>query len=131
MNVTCQQEQLARAQSFLEELDLTSRLIDQRVNMGSRAAAIELDQANFEAGTLASLMSGTTAAMTSNAQTIAQLAMANASGAGQFFGQNFNSAFNAIGDAVSTFVQGKIGGGSSAPTGNFTTAGGARRPVFD
>ncbi len=103
-----EQEAMARAQSLLEELDLTARLIDTRTNQALRAATIELDQGNFELGTTASVLSGVQSAMTSAAQTQAQLAAANASGLGEFLGFNLNDSLAGAADSIDTFIDGLL-----------------------
>lgn len=108
-----EQEQLARAQSFLEELDLTARLIDQRTNLATRAAAVEIDQANFETAAAANILSGVQSVATENARLLGEMAVLNSQGAGQFFGYNFNDTFNAINSSVSDWVSGMAADGGS------------------
>jgi len=105
-----EQEALVRAQSFLEELDLTARLIDTRTNQALRAATAELDQGNFELGVTASVLTGVQSAMTSAAQAQAQLAAANASGLGEFLGFNLGDSLTSVSDSVGTFINDLLSG---------------------
>lgn len=108
-------EQLARAQGLLEELELTTRLIDQRTNSALRAASVELDQNNFELGLTTQVLTGVQSAMTETAKAQAQLAAASAQGAGQFLGFNLNDSLNQAGQAagawINDFLNPAVGGG--------------------
>lgn len=73
-----------RARSFLEELDLTSRLIQEQTGYLTSAAELGINQANLEFQLATSLINGTQQVLQSNANAIADLAAQNAAGAGAF-----------------------------------------------
>lgn len=72
----------AKAQSFLEELDATTKLITQRGALLSAAAEKQLSQLNLDFQQASNLINGTQQVLASNAQALADIAVANASGAG-------------------------------------------------
>lgn len=112
-----------RAQSFLEELDLTNKLIQQRGAVLSSAAEKQLSQLNLEFGEASNLINGTQQVLTSNANALAQLAIANAQGAGQFAAPTAK----AVGSGVSQLVGSGLtdlfsGGGGGGITLNSANA---------
>jgi hypothetical protein len=68
------QEAEVRAQSFLEELQLTTNLIERETQFRTNAMATALDSLNFEASLATQLATGATAAMQASASMQAQLA---------------------------------------------------------
>ena len=64
----------ARAQSFLEELQLTTNLIERETQFRTSAMSTALDSLNFEASLATQLATGATAAMQASASMQAQLA---------------------------------------------------------
>lgn len=107
-----QAEAEAEAASFLEELDVTNRLLEQRFQTNLETVTTELNQANFEAKLAAQLSGAATQALTSLnqinaslAQSRAKLALERSQGIGQFF----EPAISAIGSGVS----GLFGGGTT------------------
>lgn len=103
-----QAEDRVRAESFLQELDLSVQLIEAETTRRSAAVLKNLEQANFEARVAADL-----GGVIQNAMTTAQTALSNlraqeAAGIGRF-GADIGGP---IGDAVGGFFG---GGGSAAP----------------
>jgi len=68
------QEAEVRAQSFLEELQLTTNLIERETQFRTNAMSVALDSLNFEASLATQLATGATAAMQASASMQAQLA---------------------------------------------------------
>lgn len=100
----------AEAASFLEELDVTNRLLEQRFQTNLQEVTTQLNQANFEANLAAQLSGAATNALTANnqinaslAQSRAQLALERSRGIGQFF----EPAISAIGQGVSGLFNGQ------------------------
>lgn len=95
----------ARAQSFLEELDLTTKLITQRGAVLADTAEKQLSQLNTEFGIASNLINGTQQVFQDNASTLANLAVANAQGQGAAFQTNFGPAVDAVQSGVTSGVQ--------------------------
>ena len=104
------QENLARNQSFLQELDLASRLIQDQFAIDVQASNAELDQLNLETQVAANIATGSQSALSGNAQFLAQLEAQRAANKGAFFQPIIDSVGSAVGNAVG----GLFGGGSSA-----------------
>lgn len=91
-----------RAESFMQELNLTMSLIEQQTRELQSAAARELDQANFELQAAANFANGVNVVASNNAAALAQLEAQSALNAGQFFAPFVNQ----VGQSVSNFVGG-------------------------
>lgn len=98
-----------RAESFLQELDMTQQLVEQEFTARRGEFQTRLDELNLQAEIGTQLASGATAQLGANARLKAELASQAAAGAGRFF----EPTANAIGSAVS----GMFGGGSTAGAG--------------
>lgn len=92
----------ARAESFLQELDITTQLIQQE--FADRQSAIErgISELNLETELGARLLSGVSGELGASARLEAELAASAAAGRGAFF----EPAITAVGEGVSEFVQG-------------------------
>jgi len=92
----------ARAQSFLEELDVTTQLIGQEFS--ARQAAIErgIQELDFQAQVGTQILSGVSAELGASARLEAELAADAAAGSGAFF----EPTINAINKSATSFVQG-------------------------
>lgn len=97
-----QQENAARSQAFLQELDMTNQLTQQQFNAARGQFQTGLDELNLEANAGVQLASQATAQLGANARLQAQLDAYAQQGAGKFFGQ----AFQPFGTAVSNYVSG-------------------------
>lgn len=82
-----EQEAKARAQSFLEELEITNQLITQEFDQRRNEFQTFLDEMNLQADVATQLASGATSQLGANARLKAQLAAEEAAGRGSFFGQ--------------------------------------------
>lgn len=101
----------AKATSLLQELDLTTQLINQEFT--TRQAAIErtIQELDFQAQIGTQILSGVSAELGASARLEAQLAFDSAAGIGSFF-EPFSSA---IGEAAGSFASDIFsGGGNSA-----------------
>ena len=81
---SAREEDRVRAESFLQELDATTKLIDQQFNANAAAFQAVLQDLQFGEG----LALQATAAMSQLAQLEAQLAADSLSGIGSFFGES-------------------------------------------
>jgi hypothetical protein len=72
------QEADVKARSFLEELDVTTRLIEKQYNSSARAVQTIIDRLNIDANIATQLSSQATAALQQNAALQAQVAQQNA-----------------------------------------------------
>src|SRR5690606_37566104 len=82
-----EQEAKARAQSFLEELEITNQLITQEFDQRRNEYQTLLDEMNLQTDVAVQLASGATSQLGANARLKAQLAAEEAAGRGAFFGQ--------------------------------------------
>lgn len=119
----------AQAQSYLEELQASTNLINQRLNNVTALANAELSQANFNTTAGINLVNGTQQTFQDNAAVIGQLAAANASGTGAFLQQSGLSGqiSNGVQSLGSLFSSGggSTGGGATASGGGQTVIGAA------
>jgi len=106
-----QQENQARASSFLQELALTNQLTQQQYAAHRNQFQTGLDELNLEANAGTQLASQATAQLGANARMQAQLDAYAQQGAGRFFGQTLQP----FGTAVTNSVNGYFGQPSAAP----------------
>lgn len=118
-----QREQVA-AESFLQELDLSTQLIDQEFKARRAQFQTGLDELNLEADLAAKLSGAATTQLGANARALAELNAKEAAGSGKFFGQMFEPVAKAAGNLFKDggfpgFSGGTFYGGSasSAPSG--------------
>lgn len=112
----------ANAQSYLDELNAQTSLINQRLNNISALATQELGQANFETSAGINLVNGTQQTFQDNANVIGQLAAANAAGTGAFLQQS--GATTAIRNGINSLFTPSTGG-ATASGGGETVIGAA------
>ena len=118
-------EATARAQTFLERIDVESQLITQETGAAIDAFNTELGELDTQLGLAAGSLGPLTSAATSLANTNAQLAAAAASGRGQFFAQ----AGGALGGVIQNVIQPSPSGGviTTRPAGDiFRETAGSR-----
>ena len=118
-------EATARAQTFLERIDVESQLITQETGAAIDAFNTELGELDTQLGFAAGSLNTLTSAATSLANTNAQLAAAAASGRGQFFAQ----AGGALGGVIQNFINPSASGGvvTTRPAGDiFRETAGSR-----
>ncbi len=101
-------EATARAQTFLERIDVESQLITQETGAAIDAFNTELGELDTQLGLAAGSLGPLTSAATSIANTNAQLAAAAASGRGQFFAQ----AGGALGGVIQDVITPSPAGGT-------------------
>lgn len=75
-----------RAQSFLQELDMSTQLIERETALRTTSASAALDELNLQASVATQLASGATAMFQANASVLAQLAARRAAANQQFLG---------------------------------------------
>lgn len=98
-----QQADQIRADTFLQELDLTNQLTAQKYDAARGQFQTALDELNLEADTATQLASQATSQLGANARLEAQLNAQSAAGAGKFFGTVFAPLGDAVNSAVSKF----------------------------
>lgn len=86
----------ARAQSFLQELELNNRLLNQQFQAARSAVQVTLDELNLEASIATQLATNATTNLGENARLQAQLDAQAAAGAGAFFGSLITLGANKI-----------------------------------
>lgn len=94
----------ARARSFLEELDITTTLIDKQYSSDLAAFETLLSELNTQAQVGQALLSGTQAVLSNNASLQAQLAVQNAQGVGAFIEPYVSQISGAAGDFAEGLV---------------------------
>lgn len=104
-----QEEEEIRASSFLQELELTNKLIQQQADTLRSTVLAELEQSNFEAQISVNFANRTQAVMGQIGQFQAQLAAQAQAGFGAFA----QPAISAIGSAVSSGVESLFSDSSS------------------
>lgn len=119
-----QQKQAAEAESFLQEMEMTTNLLQQEFTARRGQFQTGLDEMNFEASLAAGLAGKATDALAKNAQVDAMLSAQSQAGAGKFFGQ----LAQPIGAAVSKGVSGLFSNGTNA--GNIGGTGGGLGGLF-
>lgn len=119
-----QQKQAAEAESFLQEMEMTTNLMQQEFTARRGQFQTGLDEMNFEANLAAGLAGKATDALAKNAQIDAMLTAQSQAGAGKFFGQ----LAQPFGAAVGKGVSGLFGGGTNA--GNIGGTGGGLGGLF-
>lgn len=77
-----------RSESFMQELDLTNKLIEQEFNTRRQGFQTVLDEMNLQAEVATQLATRATAEFGANARLKQELAAKSAAGAGAFFNQN-------------------------------------------
>lgn len=87
------QEEVARAESFLAELDLTRELIADEFKASLSGMSVVLEQLNFETGLAANLSQGVSQQMQANITAQAQARAAQEQGAGEFVGTILGALF--------------------------------------
>lgn len=105
-----------RATSFLQELDLTQKLIQQRTDILRSTVMAGIEQGNFEAQLTANFANRVQSVLGQVGMFQANLAAQAQSGLGALF----QPAVSAIGSAVSSGVQGLFGGSSGGLVGNYS-----------
>lgn len=100
------QENATRANSFLQELQLTNQLMQQQFEAQRGEFQTGLDELNLEANAGVQLSSQATAQLGQNARTAAYLDAAAQAGAGKFFGQAFQPVGTAVNSAVTNWYNG-------------------------
>lgn len=78
------QENQALASNFLQELDLKTQAINQKLNIRLQSISVGLGQLNFESALAAQIAGGLNGVLSSNAQFLAQLEAARSSNKGAF-----------------------------------------------
>lgn len=120
-----QEEANFRAQSFLQELQLKTELINQSAAANAKQFEVAIAQMNFESQVASDVVRTVTDAIKTNATIQANLAAQNAAGQGKFM----EPISSAVGGAVSSAIAGKLGvaGAASGSTlsGAPVLAGGA------
>lgn len=101
-----QEEANFRAQSFLQELQLKTELINQSAAATSKQFEVAIAQMNFESQVASDITRTVTDAIKTNASIQAQLAASNAAGQGKFM----EPISSAVGGAVGQAIAGKFGG---------------------
>lgn len=97
-----QEEDKIRAESFLQELDLTQKLLQQNFANAQSVITQNLTQLNLEASLASNLTAQTNSLLASSQQTLQQLAAKSAAGVGSFF----QPVADKFGTALSDFVGG-------------------------
>lgn len=98
------QENQALASNFLQELDLKTQAINQKLNIRLQSVSVGLGQLNFESALAAQIAGGLNGVLSSNAQFLAQLEAARSANKGAFLQPFIDEGIEAILPAV-----GKIG----------------------
>lgn len=83
-----QERDRIEAESFLQELELSSALVNEEFAARRGEFQTQLDELNLQAEIATQLASGATAQLGANARLKAELDAQSAAGAGKFFGQN-------------------------------------------
>lgn len=99
------EEERARSESFLQELDMTRQLIQERSSALLSSFATALEQSNFESTLAANYANGTNAILSQNAALMAQIQADNAAGLGKFF----EPVVSQIGSGVSNWYSSNYG----------------------
>lgn len=107
-----------RSESFMQELDLTNKLIEQEFNTRRQGFQTVLDEMNLQAEVATQLATRATAEFGANARLKQELAAKSAAGAGEFFGQE-------ILPGIKRGLSGFFGGGPNFAPGPGITATGA------
>lgn len=108
-----QQEEEVRASSFLQELDLTNKLIQQQADVLRSTVLAGIEQSNFEAQIAVNFANRTQAVLGQVGMFQAQLAAQAQSGLGGFFQPVISAVGSAVSGAASNFVGGLFGGGGT------------------
>lgn len=112
-----QQAERVQAESFLQELELSTNLIAQEFTVARGEFTTQLDELNLQADLASQLASGATATLAANARLSAELDARASAGAGQFFGQTFQPIIDSLGSSVSDFfAKASIGSSLAAST---------------
>ena len=107
------QKSKAAAETFLQEMDLTNKLIQEEYSQRRAGFQTSLGELNLQAETATKLTGLASQHLAAAANLDAQLAAQSAAGFGRFFGDTFAKP---ISNAVSGWFGGSGGGGSWAPT---------------
>lgn len=97
-----QAEAETKANNLLQEIDLSSKLIQQQTTANIGQFQTYLDQMNLEAEVGTQLASGVTATLSSNAQALASLSAQSAQGYGALAGNVLGPSLEALGGKLST-----------------------------
>lgn len=93
-----------QAESFLQEMELTSQFTQQEFEARRGEFQTYLDDLNLQAEVGTQLASGATAQLGANARLKAQLDATASAGAGKFFGQTFQPVFKQFGSSVDNWM---------------------------
>jgi hypothetical protein len=94
------------AETFLQELDMTTQVLQQEFQARRSSFQTNLDELNLQADLAAKLTAGATAQLGANARLEASLSAQEAAGAGKFFGQTFEPVGKAIGKGFGNLFSG-------------------------
>lgn len=108
-----QSEQVA-AESFLQELDLNQKLLQQEFTARRGEFQTQLDELNLQVDVATKLASGATQTLGANARLKAELDAREQEGAGRFFGQTFQPFIDKIGEIGGGLVSSAFGGAPAA-----------------
>lgn len=101
-----QEAEKARAESFLQELEMTHGLINEEFNTGRQYFTTHLDELNLQADIAAKLTGNATGALAEIASLKMQQAQSSAAGMGKFFGDISAQAGKFAGSLFSPGAQG-------------------------
>lgn len=105
------QSERAAAESFLQEMEMTTQLMQQQFMARRGQFQTNLDEMNLEANIALTLAGKATEVLAKGAQVEAMLNAQSQQGAGRFFGQLASPIGNAVSKGISGF--GGFGGGSA------------------
>ena len=103
-------ENQALAQNFLQEIEGTVNLVNQRFEILTGTLGTEIAQANFETETATRIASGTSASLAQLAALLTDLAVQNASGSGEFLGTFLGPIVSGVGESLGEAAGEAIGG---------------------
>lgn len=95
-----QQAERVQAESFLQELELSTQLIEREFGARRGEFQTSLDELNLQADVATQLASGATATLGANARLKAELDAKASAGAGQFFGQTFQPVIDQLSSSI-------------------------------
>lgn len=98
------------ADTFLQELDLSSQFLNQEFAARRSSFQTILDEMNLEADVALKLTAKATETLGANARTLALLNAQDAAGRGKFFGDTFAPLFKGIGQGFGNIFGGSGGG---------------------
>lgn len=119
-----QQSERAAAESFLQEMEMTTNLIQQQFSAQRGQFQTQLDEMNLEANLAATLAGKATDVLSKNAQVSALLDSKAQEGAGKFFGQLLQPVGNSVTKSLSSLFSGSSGSNAGGTGFSLTTTGG-------